>query len=170
MATFFLLEIFGTRATLWLAAALNVLVAMLARVMDRRELGAARRAAESLARGGRPGRSPPIRPGELPRSAPFAPSPRRRFLVIASATVGFAFFLMELVWYRLLGPLLGGSVFTFGLVLAVALAGIGLGGLLYSLIGSDRPASLAGFAVCCLLEARRSPRPSRSAIAWRCSR
>ena len=44
-------------------------------------------------------------------------------------TVGFAFFLMELVWYRLLAPLLGGSVFTFGLVLAVALAGIGLGGL-----------------------------------------
>ena len=73
--------------------------------------------------------------------------------MIASATVGFAFFLMELVWYRLLGPLLGGSVFTFGLVLAVALAGIGLGGLLYSLIGRDRPASLAGFAVCCLLEA-----------------
>ena len=36
-ATFFLLEIFGTRATLWLAAALNVLVAMLARAMDRRE-------------------------------------------------------------------------------------------------------------------------------------
>jgi len=60
---------------------------------------------------------------------------------------------MELVWYRLLGPLLGGSVFTFGLVLAVALAGIGIGGLLYSLIGRDRPASLSGFATCCLLEA-----------------
>jgi spermidine synthase len=67
--------------------------------------------------------------------------------------VGFAFFLMELVWYRLLGPLLGGSVFTFGLVLALALTGIGIGGLLYSLIGGDRPASLSGFAVCCLLEA-----------------
>ena len=51
------------------------------------------------------------------------------FLIAASATVGFAFFLMELVWYRLLAPLLGGSVFTFGLVLAVALVGIGLGGL-----------------------------------------
>jgi len=44
---------------------------------------------------------------------------------------------MELVWYRLLAPLLGGSVFTFGLVLAVALVGIGLGGLLYALVSSD---------------------------------
>ena len=35
VATFFLLEIFGTRTTLWLAAALNVLVAMLARATER---------------------------------------------------------------------------------------------------------------------------------------
>jgi spermidine synthase len=75
------------------------------------------------------------------------------FLLVAAGTVGFAFFLMELVWYRLLAPLLGGSVFTFGLVLAVALAGIGLGGLLYALFGSGRPASLSGFGWTCLLEA-----------------
>jgi spermidine synthase len=85
------------------------------------------------------------------------PAPERaapvRFLLLASATVGFAFFLMELVWYRLLAPLLGGSVFTFGLVLAVALAGIGLGGLLYALLASNKPASLSGFGWTCLLEA-----------------
>ena len=74
-------------------------------------------------------------------------------VVAASATVGFAFFLMELVWYRLLSPLLGGSVFTFGLVLAVALVGIGLGGLVYALVAGDKPASLAGFGWTCLLEA-----------------
>jgi spermidine synthase len=153
-ATFFLLEIYGTRATLWLAAALNVLIAMLARVMDRRDREQRPHAADSVA----------LEAGhgvEAPRSVqasdaappPFGPVASTTFLVIASATVGFAFFLMELVWYRLLGPLLGGSVFTFGLVLAVALSGIGLGGLLYSLIGRDRPASLTGFAMCCLLEA-----------------
>jgi spermidine synthase len=60
---------------------------------------------------------------------------------------------MELVWYRLLSPLLGGSVFTFGLVLAVALAGIGLGGLLYALAAGERPATLSGFVWTCLLEA-----------------
>ena len=36
IATFFLLEVFGTRATLWLAAAANALVAMIARSLDRR--------------------------------------------------------------------------------------------------------------------------------------
>jgi ubiquinol-cytochrome c reductase iron-sulfur subunit len=41
--------------------------------------------------------------------------------------VGFAFLLMELVWYRMLAPLLGGTTFTFGLILAIALLGIGLG-------------------------------------------
>ena len=35
VATFFLLEIYGTRATLWLAAALNMLVAVVARAVDR---------------------------------------------------------------------------------------------------------------------------------------
>ena len=58
-----------------------------------------------------------------------------------------------MIWYRLLAPLLGGSVFTFGLVLACALAGIGIGGMLYALVSSDRPASLSGFAASCLLEA-----------------
>ena len=62
-------------------------------------------------------------------------------------------------------------MFTFGLVLAVALAGIGLGGLLYALVGRDRPrvARRASPRAACS-KPRRSPRPSRSAIAWRCWR
>ena len=139
IATFFLLELYGTRETLWLAAAVNLLVAVVARTMDRR-------AGEA---GGADPRTLPDLPG--PPALPVLPG--RLFLLVAAATVGFAFFLMELVWYRLLGPLLGGSVFTFGLVLAVALAGIGIGGLLYSLVASDRPASLLGFASSCLIEA-----------------
>src|SRR5213079_3024256 len=60
------------------------------------------------------------------------------FVLTASGIVGFAFFLMELVWYRMLGPLL---------------VGIGVGGLLYSLLGADRPATIGSFALTCLLEA-----------------
>jgi spermidine synthase len=140
IATFFMLEIYGTRATLWLAAAVNLLVALSARALDRKWAGEAGRAREDP-----PTQSAPPAPAAAP--APVA------FLLLASGTVGFAFFLMELVWYRLLAPLLGGSVFTFGLVLAMALAGIGIGGLLYSLIVSDRPVSLKGFAASCLIEA-----------------
>ena len=62
--------------------------------------------------------APPAHPAH-PGPAPCPPAPPHQapvwFLLIASGTVGFAFFLMELVWYRLLAPLLGGSVFTFGL-------------------------------------------------------
>ena len=147
IATFFLLEIYGTRATLWLAAALNLLVAVVARAVDRKagEAGQAGQAGSDPAPPAYPALPALPAQGDLPE-LPF-------FLLLASGTVGFAFFLMELVWYRLLSPLLGGSVFTFGLVLAVALAGIGVGGLLYSLVSSDRPATLAGFAGTCLLEA-----------------
>jgi spermidine synthase len=71
--------------------------------------------------------------------------------MIAAAIVGFAFFLMELVAPRMLGPLLGGTVFTFGLVLAVALAGVGIGGLLYG--QKPRSPRLSALAITCVLEA-----------------
>jgi len=76
-----------------------------------------------------------------------------RFVLVAAAIVGFAFFLMELVWYRMLGPILGGTVYTFGLVLAVALAGIALGGLAYPFVVGRRGPSLTAFALTCLAEA-----------------
>ena len=63
------------------------------------------------------------------------------------------FLLMELVWYRMLGPILGGSSYTFGLILAVALAGIGAGGVAYALFGGRKPATLTGFALTCAVEA-----------------
>ena len=73
------------------------------------------------------------------------------FPAAAAAIVGFAFLLMELVWYRMLAPLLGGSSYTFGLILAVALLGIGTGGALYG-AGKTVP-TLRGFALTCGLEA-----------------
>jgi spermidine synthase len=156
-STFYLLEIFGTRNTLWLAAALNGLVVVLARQVDRTAAAVESEDVDQPA-----AMAPPAQvPGESTAQARAEWKAQARaessaptwFLLLASGVVGFAFFLMELVWYRMLGPLLGGSVFTFGLILAVALVGIGIGGLLYSLIGVSRPASLAGLATSCLLEA-----------------
>jgi spermidine synthase len=153
VATFWLLETFGTRSTLWLAAATNLLIAILASLLDRRSVPDAQPAPGKPQRGKRPAskREPaaadadPSPPGWYP--APVA------FVLAASGGVGFAFFLLELVWYRLLTPLLGGTVFTFGLVLAVALAGIGLGGLFYSIFSGNKPATLSEFGSTCLLEA-----------------
>src|SRR5581483_11417933 len=125
-STFALLEILGTRRMLWSACALNALVAMAARALARKL----------------PERAAPSRPVE--KSLARAPS---RVILAAAALVGFAFLLMELVWYRMLGPLLGGSSFTFGLILATALFGIGLGGAAYALFGGARRPTLYGLAL-----------------------
>jgi spermidine synthase len=138
-ANFLMLEVFGTRSTLWLAAALNLLIAVVATQMSRSTDDATEEATVEAAE-------------PSPSVAVDAQAPVW-FVLTASGVVGFAFFLMELVWFRMLGPLLGGSVFTFGLILAIALVGIGLGGLLYAIAGHNRPATVAGFGFTCLLEA-----------------
>lgn len=132
-STFLLLETLGTHLTLWLACTVNALIAVLARAMSRALPAPEKPAAQ-----------------ENDTTPPDAPA---RLVFVAAAVVGSAFFLMELVWYRMLGPLLGGTVFTFGAILAVALLGIGAGGALYTWLLAHRPARLRGFAYTCLAEA-----------------
>lgn len=140
LSTFYLLERLGNRATLWLACLLNFAIAAAASLLARRLPGA--------------DAEPAVVAAPLPRlSDPEPPLPASRFALPAAAVVGMAFLLMELVWYRMLSPLLGGSSFAFGLILAVALLGIGLGGLFYALWGERRPATWAGFALTCICEA-----------------
>ncbi|HZW88339.1 MAG TPA: fused MFS/spermidine synthase, partial [Myxococcaceae bacterium] len=134
LATFALIEIYGIRQTLWLAALVNVLVGLVGRVLSRTWPGESRGPAATVA-------------------ARSAMDRTQRILVLAAAVVGFVFFLMEMVWYRLLSPVLGGSTFTFGLILAVALLGIAVGGALHSLLASKEGGSPSTLAVTCLLEA-----------------
>ncbi|MCE9670341.1 fused MFS/spermidine synthase [Myxococcus stipitatus] len=151
LSTFFLLEVFGNRTTLWMACLLNALVAIVARGISR----------ATEAPGATPAAVTPVVP-EPPVSTSVATSlplavqqdlPPRPFVLVAAATTGFAFLLMELVWYRMLGPILGGTTFTFGLILAMALFGIGLGGAAYSVGFRFRQATLTGFALTCAAEA-----------------
>ncbi len=136
LATFFALEALGNRMTLWSACGLNLLVALIARAMARTS-----------------GDSAPVSFDEE-ALAEHEPAPAAPFFVLAaSALVGFAFLLMELVWYRMLSPLLGGSTFTFGLILAVGLFGIGLGGALYAAAGARAGGTPGAFAWTCALEA-----------------
>lgn len=143
LSTFYLIERFGNRSSLWLACLLNAGVA----------LAAFRMAREWTATPIEEDAPAPAPAATVAADAAAAPPAPPAFVVVAAAVVGLTFLLMELVWYRMLGPLLGGSSFTFGLILAVALLGIGIGGLLYSLFGQDRQPTLNGFALTCLLEA-----------------
>ncbi|MDB4971405.1 MAG: Spermidine synthase [Myxococcales bacterium] len=151
LSTFVLLEALGTRYMLLSACAVNIGVAVLARWLSSRmpdrsaETDAAAAAVATVA-------STPAAGDDSPAAA----SPPA-FTLAAAAIVGFAFLLMELVWYRMLAPILGGSSFTFGLILAVALLGIGMGGVAYALgivgLGGRRAATLPAFALTCALEA-----------------
>ena len=87
------------------------------------------------------------------RSAAGEGLPHPIHVYAAAAVVGFAFMLMELVWYRMLAAILGGTTYTFGLILSVALLGIGLGGALYPLCFRRRQPSLQSLSLTCGLEA-----------------
>ena len=180
-STFFALEFFGTRETLWLACLVNTCTALsalaLARYAARRGTVpisvstkgdspifgptlrvAARKSGQSPRRGGRAlteQNAPKAARTKRPSPSGQAPSlsvPAQIIYTVAGVA-GFAFFLMELVWYRMLGPILGGTTFTFGLILAVALAGIGLGGAAYAVFSRRLSVSLHALALTCVLEA-----------------
>ncbi len=135
VSTFVLIETFGNQTTLWLACVVNLAIALLAK------------------KRGSSGEEMSTDPAvDTPQDhAEDSASPR--FVILAAASVGFAFMLMELVWYRMLSPLLGGSTFTFGLILVIALLGVGLGGALYALNADHRRPTAQGFAFTCALEA-----------------
>ncbi len=145
VTTFVAIELVGINSTLWVAAMLNLLVAVaaasLARRVDGEAPGDGAEAAGAEAGGGPPGTETGARRAPLP------------LLLGAAAVTGFAFFLMELVWYRMLAPILGGTSYTFGLILAVALLGIGVGGWMFSLRSRSLRPTLAGFGTTCALEA-----------------
>ncbi len=133
IGTFLTFEVLGTRLSLWTAVLLNLLVAVVARALGRD----APKVPASEASAAQTASREPSGAVEEPLSV----APRALVYAVA-AVAGFVFSSQELVWYRMLAPLLGGSSFTFGLLLAIALFGIGAGGYLYSRRPEGRPASL----------------------------
>ncbi|HEY3055085.1 MAG TPA: fused MFS/spermidine synthase, partial [Thermoanaerobaculia bacterium] len=129
LSTFYMLEHFGNRRTLWCGVAVNVIVGAIAIMIAKVEGNRSRLSGQAG-----------------------LPVVHRNFVLISSAIVGFAFLLMEIVWYRMLTPILGGTTFTFGLILATALLGIGLGGAAYSFWSGSGSPTAGAFAVTCTLE------------------
>ncbi|MDP9191131.1 MAG: fused MFS/spermidine synthase [Acidobacteriota bacterium] len=129
VAGFILLERYGNRRTLFAAAAINLAVGLVARFSGATTISA---------------------PKIVAHVKPAAP---RHLVTAAAAITGFVFLLMELVWYRMLSPILGGTTFMFALVLAMALAGIGIGGGLYARWRGAALATSGGLAIALALEA-----------------
>jgi spermidine synthase len=153
LGTFVLFEAVGTRTTLWLAAALNLVLALVAwRVGMKAPLSQPEAPVQAEPPSRAPGKAVAGEAATTGHVDTGAVAPEALVLG-AAALVGFVFFLMELVWYRMLAPLLGGSTFTFGLILAVALLGIGSGSLAYRGVRSGVRPTVKGFALSCALEA-----------------
>ncbi|MDA8018661.1 MAG: fused MFS/spermidine synthase [Thermoanaerobaculia bacterium] len=72
---------------------------------------------------------------------------RTGWILPAILISGFVSFSWEVMWTRLLGHLLGGTVYAFGTMLATFLVGIGLGAAAASRFSTTVPASVRGFAL-----------------------
>ncbi len=121
-ASFYLLRLYDTVVATYVAATLNVTVAAVALVLARRH------------------------PFDLPApSAPRGPRPRASSLVYGTiALSGMTALGAEVVWTRQLSLLFGATVYTFSLVLAVFLGGLGIGSGVGSVVaGRVRRPSLA---------------------------
>ena len=133
VATYVLLPSAGVRSSELVAVALNV---------------AAGSAALALA--GRGARAPRMDDGAAPSEpAPpdAAPASAHRALLAAIALSGFAAMIDEVAWTRVVGLVFGSSVYAFGLMLLLFLAGIALGGALFSRLRGADPARVLGVAL-----------------------
>jgi spermidine synthase len=107
-----LFELFGLRGSALVAGSLNVAAAALALTLGSRAARAA--------------------PAPVPATAPAAPAalPREaRTILLAAAVCGGTLLALEVVWFRFLVLFTLPGSLAFALMLAIVLAGIGLGGL-----------------------------------------
>ena len=126
-AAFWLMPALGLRRTVWVGAALNGLVFALAALLAR-------------------GAAPPPAP-----AAPRAPAPPfaggATWILLAIALSGAVSFAYEVLWTRLLGHLIGGSLDAFASMLASFLLGIALGSAFAARVATTRQRAALGFAV-----------------------
>ncbi|HYT74206.1 MAG TPA: fused MFS/spermidine synthase, partial [Vicinamibacterales bacterium] len=132
LAGFYLLRIYDLGVATYVAVALNATVGVLALVIAK-----ATPMAETLPAG----------------SGVQAPAPRLGDWAIytAIALSGMTALSCEVIWTRLLSLLFGGTVYTFSLILAVFLFGLGIGSSLGSAIGRATPRPRVVFGWCQML-------------------
>jgi spermidine synthase len=128
LAGFVLIPALGITRTLLLAAAANAAVAAAAWALHR--AGARALPPPSTAAPPDPASASPIRGTPDAGHGIRAPGPARLhgIVLLLAAAGGFASFLVEVAWTRILSVVLGGAVQAFSLMLATFLAGLALGG------------------------------------------
>src|SRR5215471_8555598 len=153
-AIYFLLPFAGLTRSEWVAAAANVLAGLTAFVIDR-QTNAARQPARATPESSEPATAPPSPPEEAG-----SPAPAARALLAAIALSGFAAMVDEVAWSRLLALVFGSSVYSFGMMLIILLAGLALGSAIFARLRSGRSVEVLAVALSANTVA------ALAAIAW----
>jgi spermidine synthase len=136
VTAFVLLPNVGLRLTIWIAAALNAAVFLLAAILAR-SAGATHTTAASAAR---------VR-------FKFAAPPDTVWVLPLMFLAGAVAFFQEVLWNRMLGHVLGSSIYAFGVMVASFLAGIALGGAAGAGIARTRERAAWGLGLALILAA-----------------
>jgi spermidine synthase len=126
-AGFFLLRLFNMPVATYVALAINILVALTAFILARKSLHT-------------PAFDEPAKDSTQPPSY-------RNLVYLSIALSGLSALGAEVVWTRLLSLMMGGTVYTFSIILAVFLIGMGIGSAAGSMMARSfsRPRVVLGF-------------------------
>ncbi len=128
LAGFFLLRVYDMAVATYVAATMNLIIALLA-------LGLAGRTSEQRHKNWP---AAAIRKPERPVPHPLYPSSHGHFRIyLVILLSGLCALGAEVVWTHVLSLLLGGTVYTFSIILAVFLTGLGIGSGLGSVIARE---------------------------------
>lgn len=110
LAGFYLVEYIGLRNTVYMGATLEILVGLTAFIISRNKVASITEADERT-----------IEEKSNPQSL--------KWLVLVAGLSGFTAMIYEVVWVRMLIPILGSTTYSFSLMLAAFIGGIALGSL-----------------------------------------
>jgi spermidine synthase len=121
-AGFFLLPQFGVRATIWIAAVINLAIGLVAFLLDSKSLAFHYDIVDEALLSRSEGINRPLPQAVL----------TGKFWLLCAFTSGFATISMQVVWSRVLAMIIGSSTYAFSIVLALFLLGLALGAYLIS--------------------------------------
>ena len=126
-AGFLLLPQYGVRATIWIAAAINLAIGLAAFLLDSKSVESRDDVADRVTND----RSEEInRP--LPQAVLTPEFGQAKFWLFCAFTSGFVTISMQVVWSRVLAMIIGSSTYAFSIVLALFLIGLTFGAYLIS--------------------------------------
>jgi predicted membrane-bound spermidine synthase/Tfp pilus assembly protein PilF len=135
-AGFFLIPTLGMRATVFVAAGVNLVIALLILIVDRLRRKELAEPLPQVAAEDRPASPAEASPLWLPW-----------ILLISFGLSGFASLVYENAWTRALTLVIGSSIYSFTTMLVTFLIGLALGGFLYARFFGEREARLSTFGL-----------------------